>query len=84
MQLENVLTLEEIVNYSEGLANDIESGIIDKEGKTNAQLIADLVIHCAEVAVKNNDNKRKITLQDRKDYAESFATMKKAGLTQKI
>ena len=50
MKLENVQTLENMVDYAEGLANDISLGIESVDGKWDAELIADLVVHCMNLA----------------------------------
>ena len=49
MKLEDVQTLENIADYAEGLANDIENGV--EGGIPNGQLIAELAYHCAEIAI---------------------------------
>jgi hypothetical protein len=51
LDLKNVESAEEIITYSEALANDIEAGITDDNGICNAELICDFVEHCARVAV---------------------------------
>ena len=50
MKLEDVQTLENMVDYAEGLANDISLGIASVDGKCDAELIADLVVHCMNLA----------------------------------
>jgi hypothetical protein len=50
MKLENVKTLEDMVDYAEDLASDIRLGIESVDGKWDAELIADLVVHCMNLA----------------------------------
>lgn len=59
MNLENVKTIEDIVRYSEGLANDIESGITDDNGICNDELIADFAAHCATLAKQKFTSEQK-------------------------
>ena len=63
MKLEDVQTLENIADYAEGLANDIENGI---EGEIpNGQLIAELAYHCAELAIGMIEKTPWISLSDK-------------------
>ena len=50
MKLEDVKNLRNMVDYAEGLANDISLGIASVDGKCDAELIADLVVHCMDLA----------------------------------
>ena len=50
MKLEDVKSLRNMVDYAEGLANDISLGIASVDGKCDAELIADLVVHCMDLA----------------------------------
>ena len=50
MKLERIKTLEDMVDYAENLASDIRLGIESVDGKCNAELIADLVVHCMDLA----------------------------------
>ena len=50
MKLEDVKNLRNMVDYAEGLANDIGLGIASVDGKCDAELIADLVVHCMDLA----------------------------------
>ena len=57
MKLEDVKNLRNMVDYAEGLANDISLGIASVDGKCDAELIADLVVHCMDLA--EDETKRK-------------------------
>ena len=59
MKLEDVKTLEDMVDYAEGLANDISLGIESVDGKCDAELIADLVVHCMNLAESETKKKLK-------------------------
>jgi hypothetical protein len=50
MKLEDVKNLRNMVDFAEGLANDISLGIESVDGKCDAELIADLVVHCMDLA----------------------------------
>ena len=50
MKLEDVKSLRNMVDFAEGIANDISLGIESVDGKCDAELIADLVVHCMDLA----------------------------------
>ena len=50
MKLENVKTLEDIVDYAEDLALDIRLCVERFNGDVDSKLIVDLVVHCMDLA----------------------------------
>jgi len=56
MELKQVQTLQQIADYAESLANDIQNGV-QNWVKSDAEMIADFAFHCAEVAVEHERRK---------------------------
>lgn len=57
MKLKNIKTVKDLENYIEGILNDFEAGVSDKE--ETSSLIADLIIH-VQKAVKEEKSLRDI------------------------
>ena len=50
MKLSEVRTVEDMADYADALANDIKGGIESVDGREDAECIADLVVHCMNLA----------------------------------